>query len=116
MPAREFVLNDGQLSVVVKTFETVELAQVEAEVKSLEEAQLNALETLGNTDPTDAEALATNAKAHAESKAALDNCKSELQVASGLVAQPDSAVPTEEVDSLEEGGATEQAVHVPVEG
>ncbi len=104
---REIVLQDGVLSAVVKSFEPVELAQIEAEVTSLQGVADAALTTLGDVSAEDAEQLVAAAKQHAEAKGALDDSKSELQVAQGLVATLAPAAEPEAVDEQVEGEETQ---------
>lgn len=105
---RELVLHDGVLSVAVKSFETVELAQLEAENTNRESRVNETLIALGVVSPDDTEGLQSAARAHAEAKVAFEDSKSELQVGQGLVAQLPAQPEPEAVDSLEEGTAQEQ--------
>jgi hypothetical protein len=104
---RELVLQDGVLSAVVKSFEPVELAQIEAELKDREEQVNVALLDLGNVPVDENEQLVAAAKQHAEAKVALEDSKSELQVAQGLVAQLPAPSEPEEVDGDQESGTSE---------
>lgn len=96
---RTLVLKDGVLSAEVVSYEQVELAQLEAEVAS-KQADLDAVQ---------AEVDAVTSRLN-EAQAALEDSKSEHEVAAGLVAQTadvDASEPTDEPSS--------DAVHVPVE-
>ena len=89
----------GQLSRVVESYEQVELAQLEAEATA-KQAEVEAAK---------AELDAANKK-HDEAVAVAEDSKSQLSVATGLVAQPADAATGEPTD---ESGT--DVVHVPVE-
>jgi hypothetical protein len=85
MPTNGYVVQEGELYKVVQQLEKTELQVLKDDVEAADKAYTQTIVDLGNTsnNPDDLVAAATRRD---EAKAALEDCKSELEVAEGVVA------------------------------
>jgi hypothetical protein len=86
MPTNGYVVQEGELYKVVQQLEKTELQVLKDDVEAADKAYTQAVTDLGNTNnnPDD---LVAAANRRDEAKAALEDSKSELEVAEGVVAE-----------------------------
>jgi len=106
MATSEYVVTDGELFKVVKSHEKIELDQVQAEVNAKQAEYDQVVSELVDT-PTDAEALLAVAKRRDEAKVALEDSKSDYEVATGVVEAATAAAGSVHVDVSVESPETE---------